>query len=273
MKRGIFYFISILMLISCVAKNQPATPYSAPDYFILLDDIRLMETDHLGNLYVVDDNDRLSKFDTTGLMTYSIVNNDLGDIHSIDAGNPFKIMIFYRDQQTILLIDRTLSEIQRIRLAEWKLQDVTAASLSPDNAIWVFDGTNRVLIKMSDSGIPILTSDPMDILGPPSARPDFIDDIDHYLLVHESGKQVAVFNDFGSYLHSLPIVENWFSITGDKIAVQKDDIIQLYSLPSGEESASLRLTEKLVGKKVLYYDNRFIAADEKGIYLVQVLEP
>ena len=130
------------------------TQYHAPDYFILAEGIRIAKMDHLGNIYIVDDQNRLSKFDTTGLRMFNVVNNNLGEIHSIDVGNPFKIMTFYRDQQTILLLDNTLSEIQRIRIADWKLQDVTAACLSPDNALWLFDGTNKTLIKMEDSGMP-----------------------------------------------------------------------------------------------------------------------
>src|SRR5688572_24447193 len=173
MKRH-FHMVWFLLFFACVAKNQPVSHLNAPDYFILRDDIQMMDMDHLGNIYIVDESDRLFKFDTTGQLTYMVVNNNLGHIHSIDVGNPFKIMTFYKDQQTIILYDNTLSEIQRIPLIEWELQDVTAANLSSDNAIWVFDGANKVLMKMSDKGDPVLTSDPFDILNTPTNRPDYI---------------------------------------------------------------------------------------------------
>src|SRR5688500_19255010 len=96
MKYAPVFFICSLMLMSCVAKNQPAIQYQARDYFILMNAIQLMEMDHLGNIYIADEKNRVNKFDSTGLLQYNVVNNSLGDIHSMDVGNPFKIMLFYR---------------------------------------------------------------------------------------------------------------------------------------------------------------------------------
>jgi len=268
MKYGSLSIIVLLMLLSCVAKNQPASQYDAPDYFILADNTRLVEMDHLGNIYIVDEQNRLSKYDTTGLRMFNVVNNNLGEIHSIDVGNPFKIMIFYRDQQTILLLDNTLSEIQRIRMADWKLQDVTAACLSPDNALWIFDGTHKTLIKMDDSGMPILTSDPFDMLRPTSARPDFIYDADHFLILKEKDQPMSVFNDFGNYLNPLPFEDELFSILNDRIIIYHQPTMMIYSLPAGKEIVRYELKQKLTGSKVLMYGNQFYGFDDKGVFVL-----
>lgn len=224
--------------------------------------------DHLGNIYLVDDQNRLSKYDTTGLRTFNVVNNNLGEIHSIDVGNPFKIMSFYRDQQTILLLDNTLSEIQRIRLADWKLQDVTAASLSPDNAIWLFEGTTKTLIKMDDSGMPILTSDPFDIIRPTSARPDYIFDADHFLILKEKQQPMAVFNDFGNYLNSLPFDDDFFTVVNDRVFIYQRPTVMVYSLPTGKESTRYVLKQNWNSTRVLVYGNHFYGADDKGVFIV-----
>jgi len=268
MKYAPVFFICSLMLMSCVAKNQPAIQYQARDYFILMNAIQLMEMDHLGNIYIADEKNRVNKFDSTGLLQYNVVNNSLGDIHSMDVGNPFKIMLFYRDQQTILLLDNTLSEIQRFRLANWQLQDVTAACLSPDNALWLFDGTKNTLIKMNHAGMPIQTSDPFDIIRPPSARPDYIYDTDHFLILKEQGKPIAVFNDFGNYLNSLPFDDELFSFMNDRIIRTDGTSLAIYNLPEGEIITSIDLKEGIGKGRVMIYRNQLYGVDEKGVWMV-----
>lgn len=263
-----FIFLSLFILVGCVAKNQPATSYHTPDYFILVDEIQLMEIDPLGNMFLVDATDRLSKFDTTGQQLFNVVNNNLGRIHSIDVGNPFKILIFYRDQQTILLCDNTLSEIQRIKLGQWDLQDVSAVCLSPDNAIWLFNGLKKELIKMDDKGNPILISDPFDIIQPPTSRPDFIYDIDHWLLLKETGQPIAVFDDFGNYLHPLNVEDENFSISNDKLVVHKNTSVTLYSIQNSEEDIIYDLQGPWIDQKIYLFGNRFYAFDKKGVYLI-----
>src|SRR5688572_10600941 len=265
-----WFYLIIILLQACVAKNQPAVSLNAPDYFILIKDIQQMEMDPLGHIYLVDDSDRIFKFDTTGQRLFTVVNNNLGRIHSLDVGNPFKIMAFYRDQQTILLFDNTLSEIQRIPLARWNLFDVTAAGLSPDNAIWVFDGSKKVLMKMSAKGEPIITSDPFDIIKPVSQRPDYIFDLDNMLLLKETGQPMALFNDFGNYLQSIPITTDIFSLSGDMIIINEGPSLVLQRIPTGEQINSFVFTHQMAGKKINFSSPQYYAWDDKGIFVVPI---
>lgn len=268
-----FIFLSLFILTGCVAKNQPGTSLFSRDYLILTDGIQLMEVDPLGNIFLVDATDRLTRFDTTGQQLFNVVNNNLGQIHSIDVGNPFKILIFYRDQQTILICDNTLSEIQRITLGQWGFQDVTAVCLSSDNAVWLFNGLKKELIKMSDTGEPILISDPFDILQPPSSRPDFIYDIDHLLLLKETGQPIAVFNDFGNYLHPLIVEDELFSISNDKLVIHKNGSVSLYNIQKREDDIFYELQQPWIDKKVFLVANQFYVFDNKGVFLITPKSP
>ncbi|HUR31561.1 MAG TPA: hypothetical protein VMZ69_09010 [Saprospiraceae bacterium] len=248
-----------------MSKKLPQAIYEAPDYFILHKDIRLMELDHLGNLYFVDGLDKLSKYDTTGHVSFNNVNNSLGHVHSIDVGNPFKLMVFYRDQQTIVMLDNTLSEINKIILSNWDLHDITAANLSPDNALWLFDGTKKVLLKMDDTGKSILASDPFDIINPVSARPDFIYDADQYLLLKETGKPIAVFDDFGKYVKALHDVGEHFTFYTHHIVYPNEKGIRIYDISEKSIPLDLRNTSILPGQKVFYTPGVIYRYDEKGI--------
>lgn len=258
-----------LFITACALTKRPLTENTGMKYFILNPSVRIVDFDPLGHVYILDENDRLSKYDTTGQLLCHVVNNNLGEAHSLDVGNPFKTFVFYRDQQTILIYDRTLSEIQRIRLSDWGLQDVTAACLSPDNAIWLFDGTHRVLLKLDDHGNALLTSDPFDIIGPGSPRPDFIFDIDQYLLLKEKNHPISVFDDFGKFLYNADINKDaFFSVSTKYVVTGTGTHIQMYDVAERKNVASVFLKKNVGANKIYMSGGRYYVLDGKGISVV-----
>jgi hypothetical protein len=262
-------FVLIVILVpSCVSQKMIYSADIAPDYFILVPGIRTFEIDLSGNIYAVDDTDRILKIDTAGRLAYKVVNPNLGKLHSIDAGNPFKLFTFYRDQQTIIMYDNTLSEIQRIVLAKWGLHDVTAACLSADNAIWLFEGTTRKLMKMSETGDALLTSDPFDIIRPASMRPDQLVDTDQWLLARQESQPIAIFNDFGNFISQLEAPDQRFSVASSNIVFWNENLIRRYTLASGREnSMSLKFNP---AQHMHLYNDAYIASDAKGIYMLKI---
>ncbi|MDQ3016282.1 MAG: hypothetical protein M3R25_06145 [Bacteroidota bacterium] len=257
--------------LSCQTSRNPTATLQHRDYLILLSDIDIMDVDPLGNLYIVDGNERLTKCDSTAIRQFHIVNTNLGDVHSIDVGNPFKIMMFYRDQQTILLLDKTLSEIQRIQLPDWGVADITAACLAPDNAIWIFNGTKKTLVKMDDSGNAILTSDPFDMIGPGAIRPDFILDTDNYLILSEHNNPISLFNDFGNYVRDLSEIPTSFSMAENKLIYQKENRILSYDLTSQRYFPELKMTESSP-QKLYAFGDHYYSVDPKGIYVISLVK-
>lgn len=265
MNKSIWFFF--IVLTACTATRTTNYP-EAVEYTLLLPAIKLVETDPIGNLYVVDEQDRLYKIDTTGARRYQITNNNLGSLHSVDAGNPFKIMLFYRDQQTIQLVDNTLSEIQRIRLSDWQLKDVTAAALSPDNAIWLYDGARKQLIKLAENGQSILSSDPLNFILPIAIRPDYIYDAGTFLVIREEGVTPFLFDDFGKYIHSLDFIPNDM-IVHQNAVLYFDGALKSYDISSGRYLPHTYFSSK-PGNGIFLSRGGYYSFDRKGIYLLPV---
>ena len=265
----LFLILSIVLPGTFSEIAGQASTLQSRDYIILYPGIRQVDMDPFGHFYIVDENDHFLKLDTSGRLLHHVVNNNLGAIHSADVGNPFKIMVFYRDQQTIIMYDNTLSETQRIKLPEWDFHDITAACLAADNAIWLFDGLKNVLVKVDHLGKAVITSDPFDITHPASSRPDFIFDTDQYLVLKEVGKPISVFDDFGHHLNSLPVAEEFFSVYKDRLLRFEKSFIRLYHLPGGEEMFSYPYHEDQLSSRVLWHGNHFFIADEKGVFIVE----
>ena len=101
------------------------------------------DIDSFGNL-ILSYKDKLEKYDSVGHQTFSQSNKHWGQLSSIDASNPMKVLLFSENQQLISYVDNTLSKQQDfIDLNNHELSYVTlvATSGQPDK-FWVFDQDN-----------------------------------------------------------------------------------------------------------------------------------
>lgn len=101
--------------------------------------------DILGNEYIVLNNE-IQKKDTNNIYKYK--NIILGKINHIDVVNPLQTLLFYKNQNTVVLLDRYLSEIQNIKLLEILPQiQNNYAGLANQNHLWLYDvHNNRVIL-------------------------------------------------------------------------------------------------------------------------------
>lgn len=73
-------------------------------------------------------------------ITYQYNNLSLGKITNVDFQNPLQIVVFYKNFNTVVLLDNQLNEIKKI---DFNLQStpvtIEAVSLSSQNQIWIYD--------------------------------------------------------------------------------------------------------------------------------------
>lgn len=65
-------------------------------------------------------------------------NLSLGKITSVDLINPLKILVFYRDFNSVVLLDNQLSEISKINFSDFDIVAQTC-SMASKNRFWVYD--------------------------------------------------------------------------------------------------------------------------------------
>jgi hypothetical protein len=128
---------------------------------------RYAAVDGLSNLYLISDKNRVEKYDSTGRLQGFYVNNRLGPATSIDLQNPLKIMLWYADQQQIVFLDRTLSEMGVINLQNSGFQQVSAAAASSDGNIWLYDAVDFRLYKLSPDGKRLFESQATNLFDLP----------------------------------------------------------------------------------------------------------
>lgn len=98
----------------------------------------------------------------------------LGSIHSVDAYNPLKALIFFKDQGQLLWVDNRAAAISpNINLLDLGLEQASAIAASYDNGIWVATGQDNSIVRLNQNlnielkvpNIHRLTSDPHAEIG------------------------------------------------------------------------------------------------------------
>ena len=139
-----------------IGKTQPAD--SLWQITFQKDSIVTFAVDPLQQLLAVDHQGVLTQYSPQGKALFQFHNTTLGEDFTIDATDPFNILLFYQEQQTIVLLDRTLSERAILDLRDTPVQYATAVARSHDNNLWVYDELAGRLYRLSARGELLFTS-------------------------------------------------------------------------------------------------------------------
>ena len=108
------------------------------------DSIQIAKSYSNSNFYLINN----SIVNKTPESTYTYNNINLGELYKIDLFNPLQIKLFYKDQNSIVILDNKLSEIKKINFNySDPLINLVAFSSANENNIWIFDEISMRLKK------------------------------------------------------------------------------------------------------------------------------
>lgn len=94
-------------------------------------------TDKFANLFYTK-NRTLYKTEANRTLEYAALN--LGEITTIDIVNPLKISVFYKQSNTLVLLDNTLTEITRVNFSALEeFRNSALGSTANDRHLWIFN--------------------------------------------------------------------------------------------------------------------------------------
>src|SRR3712207_4895040 len=139
--KKVFPFYLIIILVVCAAFTQFQFTAHIPAR------VNSFTTDNLGNVYLVK-GDLLEKYDAQGKLFKTFSNKTLGKITSVDASNPLKLVVFYKEFNQVLFLDNMLSQSSEIlQLNQLLPGQITLVSNSHNNGLWLFDSSTGSLIR------------------------------------------------------------------------------------------------------------------------------
>lgn len=131
----------VLILQFSLALSQDQKIRAIPISIQKIDADKFIGSDNLENLYYIKSNILFKKYKSE-LWQYK--NISLGKITRVDIQNPLKIILFYENFNTVILLDNQLSETQKINFSENNLPImVTASGIASQNKLWIYNSLTQ----------------------------------------------------------------------------------------------------------------------------------
>jgi hypothetical protein len=171
-----------------------------------------LAVDNLSNLYVINNDEQLKKYSPAGdsIAVYNEMKR-FGKLHTIDVSNPLKLLLYYKDFATVVVLDRLLALRTSLDLRRHNIQQASAIGLSYDNNIWVFDALNYKLKKLDEQGNQQMETEDFRTLFGNSFNPVTIIDQNNSVYLYDPAVGVYQFDHFGTFQKKHPIT-NWQNI-------------------------------------------------------------
>lgn len=168
--------------------------------------------DNIGELYIITPENQLKKYDAKG-DSVGVFNQvtKYGKLTYVNAENPWKTLLFYKNFSTIVLLDKYLNVVGSINLRAKNIFRVQAAATSYDNNTWLFDEQDNKLKKIDDNGNVL--SETVDFRLLFDSVPDPVKIIDHdgFVYLYDPEKGVYIFDYYGTFKTKLTFL-NWTNI-------------------------------------------------------------
>lgn len=223
MKRRITILLFLLVTIAGAAQ-QPAR-----------DSFRLVRTyqgviadaamDNLDNLYIISSGGQVKKLNASGdsVAVYNQARN-YGKLYTTDVSNPLKLLLFYKDFSTVVILDRFLASQSALDLKKYGILNASAIGNSYDNNIWVYDEYDNKLKKIDEQGNQLLETSDFRTLFDHGISPQRILSDNGLVYLADTANGIFVFDNYGSFKKKIP-VKNWQTLTiagGNVITTNKE---------------------------------------------------
>lgn len=228
MRRG-FVIMLCLMMVNMVSA-QVDTMFRHVK--TLKGDIVAFTVDNLDNIYLLSSTNQVKKLSANGdsVAVFNDVKN-YGQATLIDVSNPLKVLLYYRDFATIVVLDRLLNVRNKIDLRKHNILQVRAIGQSYDNKIWLYDEVENKLKKIDEDGTLLLETPDFRQLFGQAPTPQKVFDQDLFVYLYDSAHAVYVFDYYGSLKNKI-LIRGWdnFRLGGRYIFGSARNLLYRYDI-------------------------------------------
>lgn len=228
--------------------------------------------DNLDNIYLITSTNQLKKF--TGNGDSVGVFNDVkryGTVSSIDVTNPLKILLYYKNFATVVVLDRFLNIRNTINFRKKNIFSVQSITTSYDNNIWIFDEQDYKLKKINDDGTVMQESTDFRMLFDSVPSPVQITDKENFVYLYDPEKGFYIFDYYGSLKNRLPF-SNWNSVAVSEKNMYGFNNNKLYSYELNSFTLKEYQLPSIFGKynAIKAINGKVYLLKDDGIYIYKV---
>lgn len=191
-----------------------------------------LTTDQFSNCYIISDN-QLIKYDSMGNFFANYSAKTLGSLTSIDASNPMKLQLFYRDLGKVITLDNMLAYTVSVNLIDLDIQQPLVICNSYNDALWVYDQQDFQLKRIESSLQITQQSGNIAQMVGYDLKPTAMIEDNKFLYMNNPETGILVFDYYGSYYKTIPIQNIIsFQIIDNKLVYYKENNFVSYDMHS-----------------------------------------
>jgi hypothetical protein len=192
----------------------------------------IVSVDKLGKIYQVTDN-AIVKYNENGkkIANYSILNS--GKITLIDTKNPLQSLLFFEQQQDIIILDNMLGEANSFNLSNYFEWINLVCISNRDNALWLYNISGQELIKTDINLNVISKSSNLAQILSLDLTPSQLMEVNETVFLFDKKNGLILFDIFGNYKKKI-VLKNAEKIFIDNNLVYylSNNTIHYYNLKS-----------------------------------------
>ncbi|MFO8021334.1 MAG: hypothetical protein R6U65_02620 [Perlabentimonas sp.] len=205
-----------LILLSSLAKGQA------------------VQVDVTGSIWLIKENS-VNRIDHNGNLLGSYKNLLLGKPKSLDASDPFRILVFYKESQNILLLNNDANIIgQPVNLNELGLGEIILACRSTRGGVWLYHRVSAEFVRLDQRLVSVVQQIPFSSIDNKS-HPNHIVQEDGVLFAGINNEMIYRIDEYGTILPTLEIpYKDAFRIHNNKLWVLHNNQTIGYNLKKPE---------------------------------------
>jgi hypothetical protein len=188
---NVVVFSMLLISAMAIAQTKIAT--------IRISNVRSAHVDRPGDLYIVQEDDSLTKFDIDGKL---VQKSSLKSVTNFDPRDGSRIFCYYKSSQRFAFFAGMEGTVHTIP-QEFAIEPVLACS-SGDNQAWVLDRADWSLKRIDPWKVKVIADAPIDqkqFNGAPEFL--FMREYQNFLFLIEKNSGVLIFNSLGHQIKKI----------------------------------------------------------------------
>lgn len=168
---------------------------------------RFAVADHLGQVYRITTANGIEKYSPEGKMLVQYTGQREGRADYLDVVNPMKILVWYRDFRTVVILDRNLTVLGSMNFMQAGFPEVKTVASSRDGHLWIYDEVLFRLIKVTQEGAVLYQGPHLGQWYDRQVRITHMEESDTRLYAMDSNYGLLVFDAFGQPRGAFPMQE------------------------------------------------------------------
>ncbi|MFA8301387.1 MAG: hypothetical protein ACEPOV_14560 [Hyphomicrobiales bacterium] len=237
------------------------------------DNTTYITSDNKGSLYAYQQ-DTLWKYDPDGDPIANFNDRLNYNLFSIDASNPYHVMLFYPDQSQIDFINEYFKqENLSIDLDEIGMSRATVACSSYENGFWLYNPVTSKLYRYNNQTNLVLSTKSLNEIISNDIEPNYMVEVNNTLYVNDPNIGIMIFTVDGEYVKTLQLNGiDKFQVIDGMICYQSGLNLNIYNIYRGSNNVYSLPMEDVDELAVSFAPDtwRLFIANKEGVYIYSV---